>query len=142
MRAGRQLAVTGRRDTGRTVAAKAMTGRAHSVYGTVALSSSGETIVDISFPVEFVERPVVSFGAALQEDSKVILGMFPQVNAVVMEWVVNDTGAERKYYRGAKLGIRAVGGTDQSFYLDFRFEGTAMVNPTSGVEDDELDDEI
>ena len=127
---------------------KSVTGRPHAVIGQVFLGTTGETIVDISFPVRFLERPVFTPGGQLGEGSRLTRGAFPVVNAVVLSYET-DTKADEgvvsgpaKYYTGAKLGITAQGLSDQSFYLDYRFEGTALVNPTGQLADDTLDDEI
>jgi hypothetical protein len=85
---------------------------------------------------------VVSFGGGLLLGSPVTQ-QFPEVNGAVIEWLVEDsspsgTSGGGVLYVGARVSITAYGADDQRFYLDYRFETTALSPSSEEVELDEV----
>lgn len=139
---GRRLAVSRRRQQANVNDGRAMQSKVFSVYGSVHLDSPGEVIVDVDFPVKFIERPISLFGAQYDGNSKPILGAFPTINAMVVQWKMSELSNQRKYYIGATIGIKASGLNNQQYFLDYLFQGMAMVNPVSSMEGATLDTEL
>ena len=126
---------------------KDMQARTHVVTGSVELPTSGDSLVTVNFPVKFFKRPNSSFGGAMIENSEIIEGVFPSLSAVVLRYTIEELPPhnevdEHALYVGADLAVSARGAVSNGFVLDFRFEGVALVNPTSGVQGDELTDEL
>lgn len=141
----RNAAVQRQKGASNQAASKSMEGRVHSVSGSVELSTTGEATVDVNFPVIFVERPNFTFGGGVLPGSVLTDGSFPRINGAVVAWQTqkaNDSLVENVRYTGVTLSIVSYGTQDQRFFLDFRFEGVALVNPVGGVNVDDLDDEL
>lgn len=126
---------------------ESMSARTHVVTGSVDIPTSGDAVVHVNFPVRFFNKPNSTFGGSMAPNSEVIPGVFPSLQAVVLRYDVeelppNNEVDEHALYVGADVAVSARGAVSNGFILDFRFEGVAMVNPTSGIQDDELTDEI
>lgn len=144
---GRELAVRRSREADQQTQAKDAQGKIHTVYGSIELGAPSDVVASINFPVKFIERPVSNFGGQLKKGYVESGGAFPQIDAIVLEWVTEELEGHSEvgpqvHYTGAKLGISATGSDSHEFYLDFTFDGMALVNPVGGVESDELDDEL
>lgn len=94
----------------------------------------GEAIIEIPFPVLFVERPGFTSGFSLDENVSPQLTNFPTYSAVVVQWVrqpkkTTSDNANSFLYAGAILSVRLTGDVSQRATLHTRFEGKAMRNP-------------
>lgn len=100
------------------------------VDGTVRVTGSGETTMDVAFPVWFAEMPVFLNGHSLESGHSPEDGNFPVASASVIAWDIRELSEQRTYYRGATLGIVQLGKEDMVGFLHFMFHGVAFVNPT------------
>lgn len=146
-RNAREILVKMRRQASNEGFQQDMRARTHVVKGHATLAISGDAIVHVAFPVRFFNRPHFTYGAQMVENSEIIEGVFPSMTAMVLrynkeELPTNTDVDEHALYTGADIAVSARGSVSNGFILDFRFEGVAMVNPTSGVQDDELTDEL
>lgn len=123
-----------RRETVRRI--DAMTVKSTRVTGKVLTLGPGEGSVDVSFAVNFAERPTFTFGAELDDNHRAVAGRYPTVSAVVVGWnVVKEIeGATEGYYTGATLAVVSGGQADHKLWVHYCFEGKALSNPLTGVE--------
>lgn len=112
-----------------------MTGGRISLDGFIDLSGVGEATIEVPFPMQFVERPVItSGGGELAEGETLEAGRFPRWNVGVKDWRFTERseGAAR-IYTGALLVVVCEGRDDpdrpQQSTAHYKVEGTAIVNP-------------
>lgn len=103
-------------------------GRVFAATGEIGVIGPGEVVQDVLFPVRFIERPIVTFGAALEEGQSPVANAFPEWDAVVVGWTT-DGPKERLLFRGARIAIYTAGPDSQVLYIGYRMEGKALVNP-------------
>jgi len=109
--------------------------RLYRVSGKVLVRGSGEVAVDVTFPVTFIEEPVLSFGAALEANQALEAGNFPTISVVATGWNRREKvvgGEVGFYYDGATLSIVTTGKTDQLIWVHWSAEAKAFRNPDSG----------
>lgn len=84
-----------------------------------------EVAVDVVFPVWFVDRPAMSFGAELERD---ILeeGNFPMISVVVVKWVKVSEEKSGGWFTGAQLAIVASGRKDERMTVHWQAEAKAL----------------
>lgn len=128
----RDIAVARQRSRDGMRRSSEMRARTHWVSGSVGITGTGELITELKFPVVFTERPVFTQGAVLDENQPIVTGAFPDIRGIVLNWVVKRQHSEQVFYVGARIGVVARGSFDQRAFLDYRFEGMAIVNPTFG----------
>lgn len=110
----------------------------HVINGTHQIDGAGESLVDIVFPVLFVQPPIFLSAAELAPGQTLVTGLFPSATAVISYWDVaepdlNLYGATlRQHFRGAQLAVTASGATNQRLFLHWQFTGMAVANPHSG----------
>lgn len=112
-----------------------MYGRVHKIHGFVELAGSGETIVDVKFPVWFTERPAISGGGELGEGAVLEEGSFPIFSAGVVKWVYEEKAGGARYYTGAQLVLVALGPADAKSIVHWQLEGKALRNPLNDLGD-------
>jgi hypothetical protein len=105
------------------------TARTYTVSGQFLMNGAGEVAKDISFPVLFTEKPLLSFGADLAEGSHVTIGGFPTVSVVVQSYVKQARNSQADNYSGARILCVTTGQHDQSVWIHYQFTGLALVNP-------------
>jgi hypothetical protein len=102
------------------------------------LNGVGEIAKEVVFPVKFVEKPLLSFGGELSENSSPTDGSFPTVSVVVGGWnleipgVENQETPDRKYFVGANLLVVTTG-VDESMWIHWHMTGVAITNPVAGI---------
>lgn len=106
-------------------------GRVHTVSGEFIVMGTGEALVEISFPVTFVEKPHLQFGGELSPNSVITDGAFPTVSVVVGHWNSEDRGGIAAFYRGATLCVVTTGVPEQSMSIHWSMTGRAITNPVS-----------
>lgn len=126
----RHIAVARQRNRDELRRTSSMQARTHWVTGSVGITGTGELITDLKFPVTFIERPIFTQGAVLDENQPIVTGAFPDITGIVLNWVTKQQSPEQIFYVGCRIGVVAKGSFDQRAFLDYRFEGTAIVNPT------------
>jgi hypothetical protein len=100
-----------------------------TVTGTVKLTGRGQGVVDINFPVTFIEKPNVSFGYELEQGYQ--SDLIPACNAVVNDWIMDDMKSSSIRIDGCSLGCVVSAGPGTVSYLHFNFYGKAYRNPVS-----------
>lgn len=105
----------------------------HVIPGFKELLGAGEILIEVTFPVRFIQIPVFTYGASLAPGTQLVDGSYPVVSAVVAYWQVKrlDEGEEvsREHFTGAELAVTASGPTDQRLLLNWQFSGMALTNP-------------
>lgn len=107
-----------------------LTGRVHTIQGFFDLIGSGEAILDVNFPVWFLERPTFTFGAELKAGNVLVAGSYPTISLIVQRWLMKDYPNRVSYYAGATIIAVSTGVADQSLLVHWQVEGKALRNPT------------
>jgi hypothetical protein len=115
-----------RRDAARQRAAS-LEVKVVSANGFVQAAGAGEGLVDVVFPNWYVEKPAISFGGELANQSPVA-GKFPTVSVVVTSWSTQDRNFNT-YYLGATLAVVTTGPPDQVLIVHWQAEGKALSAP-------------
>lgn len=119
----------------------------HVLKGRSQLQGAGEATISITFPVTFIEPPILTASYTLAEGSVLEAGQFPIASIGVAAWGPNGEGPEmpdatdgqnyslRTYYTGAMLACVVTGPSVQNAYVNWVFMGIAITNPyTSGLD--------
>lgn len=93
-----------------------------------ASSGSGQAILDVNFPVVFVEEPVPTFGYVLEEN-EAVQGLLPSCTSIVVNWVKQSKTDDRVYWTGCRLGVRVEAWEGILFWASYQFSGTSLQNP-------------
>lgn len=110
----------------------------HVVNGTDLIEGAGEVLIDVVFPVTFIQPPIFLYGAELAPGNELVSGSFPVLTAVISYWDVNEPDlalygiTNRKHFRGAQLAVTASGPPTQKMFLHWQFTGLAVSNPFKG----------
>lgn len=89
-------------------------------------STAQEALLDVVFPVWFVDRPAMSFGGELVRDL-VEDGNYPTISCVVVAWEkVNDLRPGGGYYSGATLAVVATGRMEERMIVHWQAEAKAL----------------
>lgn len=91
---------------------------------------AGEVSVTVKFPVWFVQRPSMSFGAELEEGQFVQDLLFPTVSVVVIKWTKKYPERAGGYYVGCVLACVTTGKEDQRVVIHWQAEAKAMSIPS------------
>jgi hypothetical protein len=108
------------------------------VQGQFLVSGVGELAKEVVFPVKFIEKPLLSFGGELAENSSPTDGGFPTISVVVGGWNLeipgetNQETPDRKYFVGANLLVVTTG-TDENMWIHWHMSGMAITNPVAGI---------
>lgn len=99
-------------------------------------AAASEASTDIDFPVVFAEKPVFTFGAELGPNHRPLAGQYPTMTACVAQWdtVGEVVGATEGRFVGARVVTVSTGQEGQVILLHYSFEGKAIRNPLSGVD--------
>jgi hypothetical protein len=112
-------------------------GRVFAVTGEVGVRGPGEVVQQVSFPVRFIERPVVTFGAGVEGGQCPVANSFPRCDAVVVNWLTEGE-ENRLLFRGARIAVHTSGPDEQVLFIGYRMEGKALVNPITRTDGDSL----
>lgn len=107
----------------------AITGKLHSVQGFIDIIGSGEAILDVNFPVWFLEKPTFTFGAEMAPDQVLTTGQYPMVSIIVHRWAMKDFPQGVSYFAGATLIIVTTGTDEQKLIGHWQAQGKALRNP-------------
>lgn len=94
--------------------------------GFVDLDGAGETTVEVTFPLQFFERPLFVPGLELTGNSYLEWGSFPDWSATVAAWRT-QTISETVLYIGALIAVRARNINRAA--LHYSFTGRIFTNP-------------
>lgn len=97
--------------------------------GFVELEGEGESTVEITFPIRFIEKPIFTVGLELAENVWLSFGSFPLWSATIGGWTT--VAAENEpLIVGALIGVY-VNGAARSI-LHYQFQGRSLTNPSGG----------
>lgn len=107
----------------------------HQYMVETLITGTGEAVVEIPFPVYFVDRPAFYTGLVLDDNITVVAQSFPTYSATVVRWNrITKQGENVGYfYKGATVAVRITGSDTQRAFLQTHFHGKAMRNPTTGL---------
>lgn len=117
---------------------RAMTGGIYVVDGIIELVGVGEVTIDVSFPVTFIEMPIVIGGGGVAENQRIVAGEFPSWRVGVRQWDLRIDPAfpDSPTYRGCNLVIVVDGARDDENTFQSRAfwmaRGRALTNPIVG----------
>lgn len=97
-----------------------------SAVGFIQIDGVGESVVEVTFPIKFLEKPSFTAGLELGENTWLRWGGFPQWSATVGSWITEPADGGPLYV-GALLGVLTSGTTKS--VLHYRFEAQSFTNP-------------
>jgi len=103
-----------------------------TVPPSLSKSQDAESLYDVNFPVWFVEKPSMSFGAELDDTQSPTAQAFPKVSIVVARWRKKQEDRPGDgYFTGAQLAV-VISGPVAGFKMivHWQAEGQAMRNPS------------
>lgn len=100
----------------------------HKLQGRVLIQGSGESSINVTFPVTFTTRPGFSFGSEIAENVPPTGGNFPSVTAAVARWDKVEKLPGVFHYNGAVITIVILGNPGY-MYVHWHMEGKAFRNP-------------
>lgn len=130
----RELSIQMRRANSAKASQADFAPRQYIVQGKFLCDGAGEVARDVLFPVPFIEEPFFYFGGRLEENQAVVQGQFPRISAVVISFVEEPQGRDQILYKGARLAIVTEGLPDQRMWVNWHFNGIALVNPIGGTD--------
>lgn len=101
----------------------------------VGNEAANESIVDVTFPVYFVDKPKHSFGAEILNGQVVVAGAFPTIMPCVIQWDIRSRDDGSPVYSGATIGIVMTGQENQLGQVQFHVEGVGIRQTTSSATD-------
>lgn len=106
-----------------------ITGKLHCIQGFIEIIGSGEALLDVNFPVWFLEHPNFTFGGEMAPNQILTAGQYPMLSILVHRWAMREFPAGVSYYSGATLIVVSSGADDQRLIGHWRAEGKALRNP-------------
>lgn len=97
-----------------------------TAVGFVDIEGAGEILVEISFPLQFFEKPIFTCGFELR-DTFTEYGAFPEWSATVTTWRTR-TDNDTLFYTGAVVAVRTFNTTHST--LHYSFGARAFTNPS------------
>ena len=108
----------------------------YTVTGRFMVDGSGEAVVPLNFPVNFIQVPNFSFGSELAPgesvEDDVTSGAFPIVSCFVLSWNTTADDGEieaAQIFTGCRLGVRVNSVVSRKMWIHWRIEGLAVANP-------------
>lgn len=106
------------------------TGRVHSIQGFMEIVGSGEALLDVNFPVWFLEKPTFTFGGEMAVDQVLTVGAYPMLSVIVHRWRMKDFPNGVSYFAGATLIVVTTGTPEQKLIGHWEAQGKALRNPS------------
>ncbi len=100
------------------------------LQGFVQLDGSGETDVQIRFPMEFVEKPIFTYGHEMGPNQSATQGAFPIASATVLNWDIRKAPGDNDIYIGAHVGVVVLGPPEMISILHYSFQGQSFSGPS------------
>lgn len=92
----------------------------------VGTALTQEALIEIDFPVWFVDKPGISFSAELVRDI-IEEGNFPTISVVVVSWKkAHDVRPGGGYFIGANIAVVASGREGEQMIVHWQAEGKAL----------------
>ena len=95
---------------------------------------TGETLVQVTFPFTFIEKPNFTFGYELGVNQPATSGQFPQLTAGVHAWTGKSAGYTA-LYTGATIGVAATAPLGMRLIVHYLFKGKAMTGLSAAYND-------
>lgn len=95
----------------------------------INIIGAGEGLAQVSFGVDFVEKPLFTAGFEMLPNQALVPGKYPSVTSGVFTWAEkrrSDNGLP--LYQGASICIVATGATDLHALVHVNFQGKAVRN--------------
>lgn len=106
-----------------------VTGKIHSIQGFVNIVGAGEAILDVNFPVWFLEKPLFTFGGEMAPGEVLTAGQYPMISMIVHSWVMKDYPNNVSYFAGAHLIVVTTGSATQRLIGHWQAQAKALRNP-------------
>lgn len=100
------------------------------VTGEVDINDVGAAVVDVLFPVFFVDKPRFSFGSELGPGEPYVAGSMPTCTITVLNWDTRARPDGTFVFAGATLCIVSAGTQGQSMTAFWHMEGVALRGPS------------
>jgi len=107
-------------------------GRASIICSSAGVSNA---LVEIKFPVSFVDQPLFLYGADLPSYEWPDDCLYPSLHATVIDWIQRELTDDRRYYVGALVACRTSGWIDMEIFLNYLFLGVSLRNPVTSTLD-------
>lgn len=101
------------------------------VTAEIDVIGAGEAVVDVTFPVYFVDKPKHYKGGELQSGESFTTGSFPTTDIVILQWDTRLRDDGTAVYSGATIGIVTTGIPGQLSTVQFHAEGIGIRQTTS-----------
>lgn len=102
------------------------------INGRFMVDGAGRVVKELSFPAVFLDEPLFFCGGVLEANQSLSPDHYPELSAVVVDWVEERKGINTTLYRGCRLAVLTRGASDQRMWVNWHFIGTALVNPIGG----------
>jgi hypothetical protein len=108
------------------------------VSGFREILGAGENLIDVAFPVNFIQIPMFVNGSSLAPGSELVDDNYPVVSAIVAHWYVDEPDLElygssaRQFFKGAQIALTATGPETQRILFSWQFTGMAISSPMAG----------
>lgn len=122
-----QRALANQRNYTETLSEQAV--RDGTAAGFVELEGEGESTVEITFPIRFIEKPIFTTGLELADNVWLSFGSFPLWSATIGGWTTAPAENEPLII-GALVGVYVTGAARS--ILHYRFQGRSLTNPSGG----------
>lgn len=106
------------------------------ISGFVSLDGPGQALFDVPFPLIYTEKPTLQPGYELDAGQVLDPTNFPTLSLGVHFYTFKEPQPGVRHYTGARLIIVATGHANMKMIVHYRFEGVALVNPTSSLTGD------
>jgi hypothetical protein len=104
-----------------------------SVHGFAEIRGSGESLVDLSFPIDFLEKPLFTAGLELGDNTWPTSRQFPMWSATIVDWVEVDDGESAPLHTGATVAVVTNNVGDGIVILHYSFAGRTSAT-SSGLD--------
>jgi hypothetical protein len=108
----------------------------YTLVGRFQVDGLGESVRDVTFPVNFSDIPNFSFGFELSPGHAVVDNAFPTLSMCVLRWASTTddltSGRAAQLFTGCTFGVVVTGQVGQKVWVHWRMEGTALSTPIHG----------
>lgn len=111
-----------------------MLGRNLIISGEFLMPTTGEVIVTVNFPVTFTEKPLFYFGADLDPNQEIVVGVLPICNGMVIRYNIDTSDVYTTLWKGADLGFVTQGTPGQKINCHWHFIGKGIFNPITPID--------
>lgn len=109
--------------------ASTMQAKQTSLSGQYMINGAGEAIVEVYFPVRFVEKPLVTFGFEMKDGEVYIPGQMATGSGVVLDWITEEKPPVSRIYIGCVIGAVTTGQKYQKMIGVWQANGVAYTDP-------------